>query len=229
MKVTSAARLQIIGPAWTRTFRCLWMLEELRIPYEHLPHRPFSRNVRAYHPSGKVPLLLVYDDATATTPSFQLTESVAINTYLGDLYSSSSSSPLVPLPGTRARAQYDQVCCTILSELDAQGLWIHRKHGQMGKRFGEIPEAVEAAHQQFTRMLPTLLVANDNRPYLLGNDFTAADILLVHCLDWAEHIGWNNVDDGTNPWNEYVQRCHDRPAYQNVLAHLVQQNETSHL
>ena len=224
MKIPSLTRLQIIGPAWTRTFRCLWMLEELGIPYEHISHRPFSRNVRAYHPSGKVPLLLVYDpdNASSTVPSFQLTESVAINTYLGDLYDPSSA--LVPLPGTRTRAQYDQVCCTILSELDAQGLWIHRKHGSMGKRFGDIPEAVEAAHQQFTRMLPTLLVVLVSHQYLLGTTFTAADILLVHCLDWAEQIGWNVPED----WNDYVKRCHDRPAYQNVLA-LVQQEQTSRL
>jgi glutathione S-transferase len=197
------------------------MLEELgNVPYEHLPYRPASRRVREHNPTGKVPILLAYDDPTTTSPSLTLTESVAINTYMGDLY---PSSALVPTSGTRARAQYDQLCCTILSELDAQGLWMHRKHGTaMGKYLGgAIPEAVAAAQQHYTRMLPTLLPSD---LYLLGKNFTAADILLVHCWDWAEQIGWNgSVSD---EWREYIQRCHHRAAYQKVWA-LLQHDETS--
>ncbi|GAX20642.1 hypothetical protein FisN_32Hu024 [Fistulifera solaris] len=200
------------------------MLEEIgNVPYEHLPYRPASRRVREHNPTGKVPILMAYDDDPTTTvpvPSFMLTESVAINTYLGDLY---PSSALVPPPRTRARAQYDQLCCTILSELDAQGLWMHRKHGtEMGKHLGGVlPEAVAAAQQHYTRIVPTLLPSD---LYLLGKQFTAADILLVHCWDWAEQIGWN--DSVSDEWKEYIQRCHHRPAYQKVRA-LLQQDETS--
>ena len=42
-------------------------------------------------------------------------------------------------------------------------------------------------HQQFATAPPADRTAE---PYLLGPSFTAADILLVHCLNWAEAIGW---------------------------------------
>jgi glutathione S-transferase len=50
---------------------------------------------------------------------------------------------------------------------------------------------------------------------LLGANFTAADILYVHCLDWASSIGWK-----TGQWPEhlaaYRAKCHERAAYQKV-------------
>ena len=59
-------------------------------------------------------------------------------------------------------------------------------------------------------------------PYLLGESFSAADILLVHCMDWAESIGWgglwqtaDNTRGETLAGNlrEYAERCRARPAY----------------
>jgi glutathione S-transferase len=179
--------LHLMGPAWTRTFRCLWMLEELGVPYEHVDAQPVSRRVKKFNPSGKVPVLLEYEDRSISTsnndqPSFVLTESVAINTYLGDCYDVHKLA-LVPAVGTRERAIYDATVCSILSELDAQSLWIHRKHEGMGQYFGYIPDAVEHAAQHFQRMNGQVAqqVVTSGGPYLLGAKFTAADILYVHC------------------------------------------------
>ena len=58
-------------------------------------------------------------------------------------------------------------------------------------------------------------VITSGGPYLLGAKFTAADILYVHCLDWASSIGWK-----TEQWPEhlaeYRAKCHERAAYQKV-------------
>ena len=191
------------------------MLEELGVPYENIQVMPVSRGVQKYNKTGKVPVLLEFDSVQQKDPSFVLYESVAINTYLGDKYGGTNQG-LVPPTGTRERATYDQTVCFILSEMDAQGLWIHRKHdtNAMAKFFGDIPEAVVAAQKQFDRINDEL--ATQLNPYLLGKTFTAADILYVHCLDWAKSIGWH----GSWPENVegYRQLCHDRPAYQKAKA-----------
>ena len=212
--------LHLMGPAWTRTFRCLWMLEELGVPYEHVDAQPVSRRVKKFNPSGKVPVLLEYEDKSISVsnndqPFFVLTESVAINTYLGDCYDVHKIA-LVPAVGTRERAIYDATVCSILSELDAQSLWIHRKHKGMGQYFGYIPTAVEHAAQHLQRMNGQLAqqVVTSGGPYLLGAKFTAADILYVHCRDWASSIGWKK--QWPEHLAEYRAKCHERAAYQKV-------------
>jgi glutathione S-transferase len=206
---------KILGPAWSRAFRCVWMLEELGIAYESVGNAmPATKRVLQYNKAGKIPVLLEYSSDSADEsqpPDFVLSESVAINTYLADKY----GQGLVPLAGTRERAVYDQVVCCILSELDAQGLWIHRKHaGPLTQYFGEIPEAAKAAEVQFTRV--NKCVAAWLNPYILGEHFSAADILYVHCLDWSKALGWHES------WPEniepYRQLCHARPAYQRAKA-----------
>jgi glutathione S-transferase len=211
-----------MGPAWTRAFRCLWMLEELGIPYDLIDAQPVSRRVKKFNPSGKVPVLLEYDRSGSNgsndkdQPSLVLTESVAINTYLGHCYDVHNLH-LVPAVGTRDRAIYDATVCSILSELDAQGLWIYGKHEHFGQHFGYIPDAVAHAAEQFQRMNAQIAqqIVTSGGPYLLGANFTAADILYVECLDWASRIGWK-----TEQWPEhlagYIRKCHQRAAYQKV-------------
>jgi glutathione S-transferase len=220
--------LHLMGPAWSRAFRCLWMLEELGIAYEHdIDAQPVSRRVKKFNPTGKVPVLLEFDSnnggigsrsgssTMSEQPSLVLTESVAINTYLGDCYDVHKHY-LVPAVGTRERAVYDETVCCILSEIDSQALWIHRKHEAMGQHFGYIPAAVEHAAGQFQRMNQQVAqrVVTSGGPYLLGTNFTAADILYVHCLDWASSIGWKA--GWPEHLNEYRAKCHERPAYQAV-------------
>lgn len=198
------------------------MLEELGIPYEILDDKPLGRRVRSFVKSGKVPVLLEYDNSNkGEEPSFVLYESSSINTYLGDKYG--ADKKLVPTAGTRERALYDQTVSCITTELDAQGLWIHRKHEPMGKFFGFIPEAVEAGKQNFTRMNEQL--AEQLNPYLLGENFTAADILYVHCLDWSKSIGWHA--DWPANIQSYRELCHQRQAYQvtNENAMSIKRNE----
>ncbi|KAL7578764.1 hypothetical protein ACA910_015994 [Epithemia clementina (nom. ined.)] len=225
----------LIGPAWSRAFRCIWMLEELGVPYELHETMPQARGVRKFNQAGKVPVLIETfssnknlkeissDDADST---FALSESVAINTYLGDkfyLHSNGGNDDntdawLVPKPGTRERALYDQTVLFILSELDSQALWTYRKHTAMGRFFGHVPEIEKPCHDHFEKM--NMLMAHQLKShgstesancYLLGSQFTAADILYVHCLDWAKSYGWNK--NYSEHLLAYLDRCHQRPAY----------------
>lgn len=209
------SRIQLLGPPWSRAFRNIWMLEELGVAYENLEVLPLAPESKCYVRSGKIPILLEFDTERDVKPSFVLYESSAINTYLGDKYGSKSNNKnLVPSAGTRDRAMYDQTVLCIMSELDAQGLWMHRKHSAMHKVFGDIPDAVEAARLNFVRM--NKQVSEQLNPYVLGNNFTAADILYVHCLDWAKSIGWHT--EWPNSIQPYRELCHARPAYQSSKA-----------
>lgn len=236
MKASSATPFfKLLGPAWTRTFRNVWMLEELGLQYDLIEKEamPQSRLVKQFEPTGKVPVLLEYESRESAQrneaiPVFVLTESVAINTYLGDRFAE-HCHPDRFVPSTNnphARARYDAIVSCILSELDAQGLWIDRKHNpssDVSKYFGVIPEAAQAAQAQFERIHQQVAQPLANQPYLLGDSFTAADILYVHCLDWAKLLGWDifgQLESGHQElWlHEYLNRCHARPAYQRARA-----------
>lgn len=210
---TSGTFLRLLGPAWTRAFRCVWMMEELGLSYEIVKDSmPVSKPVLKYVSTGKVPVLLEYNDNPSSVdhhPSLVLSESSAINTYLADNYGGLEKG-LIPAAYTKKRALYDETVSCIISELDAQGLWIHRKHAAMACHFGDIPEAVTHALQQFDRINAHLSQQLD--PYLLGEQFTAADILYVHCLDWSKGIGWHT--HWPSSIQAYRSLCHSRPAYQ---------------
>eukprot|EP00729_Bicosta_minor_P030820 gene30820-6665_t len=74
-----------------------------------------------------------------------------------------------------------------MSELDAQGLWIHRKHEALAGRLAPKSEvAVAHAREQSAKTVGILADEMERQDYLVGSQFTAADILFVHCLLWAE-------------------------------------------
>eukprot|EP01046_Picozoa_sp_COSAG06_P013481 COSAG06_NODE_818_length_12113_cov_9.211670_7_plen_219_part_00 len=162
------AELKIIGGAAFRTFRNLWMLEELGVPYTHVPAMPRSADATASNPFGKIPSLV--------DGGFTMHESAAINTYLGDKFRGREGcADLVPAAGTIERGRYEQQVMVVMAELDAQGLWIHRKHEALGQIFGEIPPAVAHAKQHVSKVIEVLEAdLRSDGPYLCGSAFSAA-------------------------------------------------------
>jgi glutathione S-transferase len=216
------ASLKLLGGASFRSFRCLWMLEELAVPYQNVvAATPQSEEVKKYNPLGKVPVLVEED-------GFVLYESVAINTYLGDKYRSKNPT-LVPPAGSRQRAIYNQTASVLSTELDAQGLWMHRKHESLGNLFTYVPDAVTHARKYFHKTNRALIdqLKNGGGPYLLGTDFTAVDIFYVHCLDWSTSIGWNDKWKDDPAIVDYLKRCQERPAYIKVKAMQAAENAAS--
>ncbi|GKY96006.1 hypothetical protein MPSEU_000561100 [Mayamaea pseudoterrestris] len=205
----STVYYKLLGPAYTRTFRCLWMLEEVGCKYEiDQAFRPSSRKVTAYNSAGKVPVLLEYSSQTDKEPSFCLTESTAINTYLGQ------GTNLVPTE-KHERATYDATIAYLLSEVDAP-IWFMAKHTlePLKQFFGALPDCVEPCTKELTRaharLVPTL------SPYLLGSTFTAADILYCHCLEWQRSTNKELILD--DALKNYMRQCRERPAYQRAHA-----------
>ena len=238
-KILNGRRLELVGSVLFRPFRNLWMLEELGLPYDYIPARPRGRAVSQHHELGKVPVLLEYAEGSDSSP-FTMYESAAINTYLGDMVNCANDrrhhytlkeamdgpkpgeeriDSLVPRVGTPERGRYEQTVSCILTELDAQGLWIHRKHEALGQFFGTIPEAVAHAKSHFDRInahLSKQINDNPHSHYLVGHSFTAADILYVHCLDWSKSIQWDDEWKDNEILLEYLKLCKSRSAYQRV-------------
>eukprot|EP00980_Cylindrotheca_fusiformis_P014377 scaffold3827_cov179-Cylindrotheca_fusiformis.AAC.41 len=173
-----------------------------------LPLHPQSDEVLKLNPLGKVPILVEEDGG------FSLFESGAINTYLGDKYRARNST-LVPVPGTRERGLYEQTLSVLATEMDAQGLWIQRKHETLGEFYTFVPDAVKHARKYFHKTNRCIIgqLKKNGGPYLLGRNFTAADIYYVHCLDWSQEIGWDDKWRSEIAVVEYLDLCHSRPAY----------------
>ena len=223
--------LKLVGTPRFRPFRVVWMLEECRdalpptlgFAYEHDPAAPQSEAARINHPMGKVPALLVRDSDGDHT----IIESAAINTWLGDRLREHGSH-LVPPPGTRERAEYDSFVHFLMAEVDSSGLWIHRKLETLGikKEFGAVRYALLPARLQFDRAMAGVRAQLERQKgglsdYLVGHKFSAADILLVHCCDWAAGVDadkgpaacWLSKYTDDVVFQDYLGRMRARPAY----------------
>ncbi|MCZ6709622.1 MAG: glutathione S-transferase family protein, partial [Gammaproteobacteria bacterium] len=154
---------------------------------------------RRLNPKEKVPVLVDGD--------LVLTESVAIVTYLGDTYGSDSG--LIPKPYTLARARYNEWASFVQMELDAHTLYVMRKHRDLAEVYGAAPAAVQTAIDGFNKQVAVAEATLARTDYLLGSTFTAADLILMTCLDWAEFYGIV-LSSG---FARYRERIHDRPAF----------------
>ena len=165
--------------------RAHWALHELGLDYDARLVASRSGETQSdefgrLNPKRKIPVLRDGD--------FTLTESAAIVTYLGSTYGRASG--LVPAAGSRDRARYDEACFFVMMELDAHTLYVVRRHRDLAELYGEAPTAVAEAFAGFDRQVATVeRTLGDGRPFLLGDTFTGADILLGTCLQWAAFYG----------------------------------------
>ncbi|MGO9604530.1 MAG: glutathione S-transferase family protein [Candidatus Binataceae bacterium] len=200
--------LTLWGAGTSRTMRPHWMLLELGIDYEFHPigsrtGETLTDEFRRLNPRHKIPVL--------RHGAFVLTESAAIVQYLGETFA--NPDELYVPNDTASRARLNEWCYFIMSELDAASLYIARRHEGLKHVYGEAPVAVEAAKRYFAHNLEAMAPSIGAHPYLLGDRLSAADILLMTCLDWAASAGVALSD----PWSRYRQRLAMRPAYRAAM------------
>lgn len=194
--------MKLYGFGPTRAARCLWLLRELDQPFEYVKVDLASGEHRqpaflAVNPYGRVPVL---EDG-----ALRIRESVAICTYLADRF---ADRGLIPAPGTPERAVHDQHLFFTVAELDAP-LWRQRLHRVMYPESRQIPAEADNARQDFRAAAQVMQDELGLGPWLLGEHFTVADIVLAHTLHWA---GWTRSLDGFDALQAYTQRCVARPA-----------------
>ena len=167
------------GAGTSRTFRPIWVAEELGIPYDLKPIGPRTGETQSeeytrLNPKQKIPLLV---DGT-----FRLSESVAICRYLIANYSGGN----IAAPSTPAeRAREDEWCCYVYGELDETSLYVMRRHGDLEHIYGTAPDVVASAAKYASRHLLVIATQMRGRSTVMPFGFGLADVLLVSCLDWA--------------------------------------------
>jgi glutathione S-transferase len=206
-------KLVLWGVGTTRTFRAHWALHELSLPYESRPILPRSGETKtpeytALNARQKIPLLVDGD--------FRIGESAAIVAYLSQNYST-PEHVLVPEEKS-LQAKWLEWCFFIVAELDSTSLYVMRRHGTnngLAHIYGEAPAVVSQAGEYFRHQLRHVdLALSDGRMYLMGDQFTTADIILTTCLTWAIDYGVGICDSAV----PYLERTKSRPAYQLAAA-----------
>ena len=200
--------LKLYHSPQSRSVRPRWLLEELGVPYElvKLDMQKGEHKTPAYmkvHPHGAVPALADGD--------LQLFESAAICAYLADKF---PEKRLAPPVGTPARGLYYQWLVYAIATLEPPVIDVFM-HNVMLPETERKPAVVEAARKKFADVATVLERALGTRPFLLGDQFTAADVMIGSTLGWAQMLG---LLEGRDTLQQYVQRLAERPALQKAQA-----------
>jgi glutathione S-transferase len=194
--------------AAARSFRPLWTLEELKLPYDlkmlPFPPRVFAKEYLKLNPLGTIPLLI--DGQT------RMTESVAITQYLVTRYGPTPlavgdnepdyGSYLNWLHFGEATVTFPQTLVLRYARLEAE----ERRNPQV---------AADYAKWFFSR-LRAVEAAVTRSDMLCAGRFTAADISVGYALLLAREIGL--AKDFAPPVADYWQRLQAREAFGRAVA-----------
>ena len=184
-----------VGSPGSRLIRVTWMLEELGEPYEIVEAKQHSETMRRYNPSGKVPALV--------DGGLVLTDSAAICAYLGDKHAAKGLGGATPAE----RGQIASWLFFAQSELEAP-LWNKLKHRMLLDE-EERAEVGAWTRAEFAREIANLEARLGDRQFALGDRFTAADVVIGHCGQWARNAKFEIPSESVNA---YFDRVLARPA-----------------
>ena len=174
---------EIWGVGTPRSFRPIWVCEELGLDYQHHAIGPRTGETQqpAFTELNRKQKIPFYRDSDVS-----LSESVAICRYLAH----QSDGAALYVPDTKQSvAKEDEWCAYIYGEIDETGLYVMRRHGDLGAIYGESPEVVRAAADYVARHLSVVSSHLGERETLMSGGFGLADIMLMSCLDWCIAYG----------------------------------------
>ncbi len=187
---------QAVGTPGSRLTRVTWMLEELGEPYEIVQAKQHSETMRRYNPTGKIPALVDGD--------FVLTDSAAICSYLARKHADKGFGPA---PGLRGEAEMEAWMLFAQSEFEAP-LWNKLRHRFILPEPCRADVSAATAHD-FESEVKALEAKLGDRPFALGDRFSAVDVVLGHCGQWARGGKFAIESDAVNA---YFDRVLSRPA-----------------
>lgn len=181
----------------TRSFTTLWMMEEAGQPYERVlidtsAGAQKSPDFLAINPMGKVPAL---KDGDAT-----MAEAAAICAYVADRYQDAHLAPSIDDP---RRAKYLYWMFFAPSCIEPAIMQIFTKL--------EVPSS-SAGWGEATQVFDVLDQAVAKGPWLLGEDFSATDVVIGAGLNFA--IRLFKMVPARPSFDRYLDRCAARPAFQ---------------
>ena len=195
-------RLKIYGVARSRAARVLWMAKELGLDYEHIRVDFATGDTRrrehlALNPNGHVPVI---DD-----DGFILWESMAINLYLAKKYDRSGLHPARLEDEARA-LQWSFWGMTEVERPLLTALLNRAVYPESERDTG----AAEEAEKTLAEPLGVLDGVLGRTAYLLGEQFTVADLNVASILAWARPA---QIDLSPLPRVAgWLKNCAERPA-----------------
>jgi len=181
----------------SRSFTALWLLEETERPYERVlidisTGAQKTPDYLAINPMGKVPALR---DGEAT-----VAEAAAICAYVAERY---PDARLAPPLGDPRRAKYFQWLAFSPGCIEPAIIQIFTKI--------EVPSRT-AGWGDATQVFDVLDQALETGPWLLGDEFSAADIMIGSGLNFAINVF--KMVPSRPSFQRYLARCAARPAFQ---------------
>ena len=186
----------------TRGMRAIWMLEEAGCEYQieafdirdatAKSHPGFA----AASPLGKVPAIVDGDVAMA--------ESAAICLYLADRYSDAKLSPAADSPQRGEFLFWLMYTPAVMEPC-------------MAEAFGTAKaNRVSNGWADFGSMIDALTARRSDRTWVMGEDFSAADVMLGSSVNFLQLFGI--MPDNAEVLTDYLKRCAARPAFQAAAA-----------
>ena len=190
-----------------RSFRPLWMLEELGLAYElkmlPFPPRVFAKDYLALNPLGTIPLLVDGD--------VRMTESSGICHYLGAKYGPTPLIVGVEEPSYGAFLNWMYFSDATLTFPQTLVL----RYSQLEPEERRNPQVATDYAKWFLGRLRAVEAATAPGGMLCAGRFTAADIVIGYALRLADTIGLSR-DFGPNV-SAYWGRLRERDSYQRAL------------
>lgn len=196
--------LKLHGTSKSRSARSLWAIEELGVKYEHVPVEvPKAKSPENYklNPNGHIPVL--EDDGHVVW------ESMAINLYLAEKYGKAPLWPSTP----EGHAHCIQWSFFAMTEIEPHlmTLLMQRLFLPADQRDEKVAQKATESLQAPLKVLEGQLANND---YLLGKDFTIADLNVAAVLSFAMLV---KLDMSATPKVQaWLQKCLGREANQRV-------------
>jgi len=193
----------------SRSIRPRWLLEELAVPCEVklVSLAAGDQKKPEYlklNPNGTVPTLVDGDLA--------LWESAAICQYLADKY---PEKRLAPPLGTPERGKYYQWIHYAMSGIEPPAVTVFM-HAMQLPEAERVPALVDGAKAQLGRVIRVVDDALAGREWILGSQFSAADVMVGSTLVWCQMMGLIGDQYANVPG--YLARCAARPALQRASA-----------
>lgn len=190
----------------TRSIRPRWLLEELELPYTLHPMELFdetmrSRAYRSIHPLGQVPAIRIDGDI--------MIESVAMCHWLADQH---LEKGLAPAHDNPLRKDYEQWMFFLPGTMEPPLMDILMHTVLLSEKY-RVPEILPLTRRRYAQSLKLLNKVLTDRPYLLGETFSVADIVIGATLRWLP-----GEMERFEALQEYIQRLDQRPAWQRICS-----------
>lgn len=190
-----------------RSFRPLWLLEELGLPYAlrmlPFPPRALARHFLQDNPLGTVPLLVDGDT--------RLSESAAICQYLAARHSPGALDVAVADPAYGAYLNWLHMSDATLTF--PQTLVLRYTCFEPAER--RQPQVADDYRRWFLARLRAVEAALQQQDHLCAGRFTAADVAVGYALMLAAHLAL--APQFPAAVQQYWQRLQARPAFQRAL------------